>query len=790
MNGSRLSRRRRIGLLSLAAVAIALASLALERSKRRPVPGADLAADGSDAQRVETPLAIVIPAVPSRATFSGAIYADGTALAGATVCGYCASCNLLLADSSPVCTASDSDGRYELERFAAGEYIVSAAADGYAPKAANGGKAIVVAEDDMRTITNLDIELEQGGAPVTGTVLDVTGGPVAGAAVQATSGLTEWSIRPMAHRTITDGEGRFTLSAPAGRITLLASADGYAPGFANRTAPTSGVQVILTPSSSMSGSVITEEGQPVGNITVTARTQTDSMRSATTDQAGRFALSGLSPGVYQVRALGKGWIGDSTATVTLGLADAVRDVTITVNEAVSIRGTLLAEDRSVCAHGRVHIGPGPGDFSIPVLDAASASDGTVSLEGVLPGTYKVSVACGGPDFQPAQPLEVGTTDQSGLVWHARRQLGISGRVVDSRGRPVSKLLFELRSVNTKPVLSRGIAAGADGGFSCNGLAAGEYVLQSPHFVEPVSVQLHAQSVTDVTLVTKAVGYIAVHVVSPSGESLDSLTITATAPDGTVTDFPEEMGNGTYRLGPMPEGSYAVHASDGVNPRVQAGGPAGAIAVRAGETTQVAVTYGGYQGRIAGRVLDDLGAPVENVWVHATPSDHPGGLIAELQRIKVEVEARRRLTDAEGRFEIGGLVDTGVFTVNAEWPLGGAAKVEGVKPGSSVDLVLQSLGRLAGIAVDAKGEPAVHLSVQLSNSKTGQRRNEVIFAADGKWQLDDVTPGPIQIVASDSNRNVAIANCTLSPKQTLRDLRLELRPHMGQSPRSSTTNDNL
>jgi protocatechuate 3,4-dioxygenase beta subunit len=788
MNGSRLSRRRRIGLLSLGAVAIALASLALQRSTRQPLPGSDLVADGADG--AETPLALVIPAPPSRATFSGAIYAHGNALEGATVCGYCAGCNLLLANSSPVCTASDSDGRYELERFAAGEYIVSASADGYAPKAANGGKAIVVAEDNKRTITNLDIELEPGGAPVTGVVLDVTGGPVAGAAVQATSGLTEWNIRPMAHRTITDEEGRFTLSAPAGRITLLASADGYAPGFANRTAPTSGVQVILTPSSSMSGSVVTDEGHPVGNITVTARTQTDSMRSATTDQAGRFALSGLSPGVYQVRALGNGWIGDSTATVTLGLADAVRDVTITVNEAVSVRGTLLAEDSSRCAHGRVLIGPGPGDFSIPVLDAASASDGTVSLEGVLPGTYQVSVACGGPDFQPAQPLEVGTTDQSGLVWHARRQLGISGRVVDNRGRPVSKLLFELRSVNTKPILSRGIAAAADGGFSCNGLAAGEYVLQSPHFVEPVSVQLHAQSVTDLTLVTKAIGYIAVHVVSPRGESLDSLTITATAPDGTVTDFPEEMGNGTYRLGPMPEGSYAVHVSDGVNPRVQAGGPAGATVVRAGEMTQVAVTYGGYQGRIAGRVLDDLGTPVENVWVHATPSDHPGGLIAELQRIKIEVEARRRLTDAEGQFEIGGLAETGVFTVNAEWPLGGAAKVEGVKSGSSVDVILQSLGRLVGIAVDAEGEPAVHLSVQLSNSKTGQRRNEVIFAADGKWQLDDVTPGPIQIVAGDSNRNMAIANWTLSPKQTLRDLRLELRPHTGQSPRTAMANDNL
>ena len=658
MDQDRSSRRRWIAYLLVAALALALAGLALLRMPTTQSVRPGQSADEGGGARAEHVAAVVVPApAPVEAALSGTVYAgSGKPIDGATVCAHCAECNLLFADSPPLCVRSDRDGSYRLQGLTAGEYLVSASAMDYAPKVANEGHPIAFPGQDQRSVTNIDMTLAEGGALVTGVVLDATGGPVAGATVQAITGLVASEGRPTARAVVADEEGRFSLSCLPGHVTLMAVADGYAPGFANRTAPSGGVQVIVTPSSSMSGSVITEQGQPVANIHVTAEAPTDSMREAVSDQAGRFVISGLRHGVFQVRAMGEGWLGDYPATVTLGVADKARDVTIVVHKAVTVRGTLLAEDGSPCDYGRVHIGPRPGDFTMPVLEAPTSLGGAVTLQGVLPGTYQVAVACRGPNFQPAPALQVATTNLSGLVWRAKQELGISGQVLDERGQPVGKFLFQLESVDTSPIVSQGVAAGADGAFSCSGLTPGTYTLQSPHFVEPVSVRLGEQSVTGLKVVAKVLGHIAVRVTTPDGEPLDSLIVSANATDGTLTDLPEEMGNGTYRLGPMTPGSYAVYVSDGVNPRVRAGGPAGATILQGGETVQVQVTYGGYRGRIAGRALDDLGAPLENVWVQAIPKDPDRGLDPELQQFKVVAEARRSLTDAEGRFEIGGLAE--------------------------------------------------------------------------------------------------------------------------------------
>ena len=106
-----------------------------------------------------------------------------------------------------------------------------------------------------------------------------------------------------------------------------------------------------------------------------------------------------------------------------------------------------------------------------------------------------------------------------------------------------------------------------------------------------------------------------------------------------------------------------------------------------------------------------------------------------RQAKVVAEARRSLTDAEGRFELNGLSESGTFVVSAQWPLGGGTRVKDVKAGATVDLVLQALGSLSGTAVDAKGQPVEHLIMQLLNEQTGQQRNDVVFAPGGKWQLE-------------------------------------------------------
>lgn len=775
-------RRRRARVLAyalLCALPFAMLGLSFVKSASRPVRTGARAAEQAVAQGpVHRPMKTV-----RAATISGRVSArDGRPIAAAAVCASCTACNVFLPDATRICTQTDAAGSFALTSVPAGDYLVSASAMGYAPKAGNGGRPVAVRGSDGAGASSVDIALDEGGAAVTGVVMDVTGGPVAGAMVRTISGGEANDAIRITQSTTTDEQGRFALSCPAGHVALHATAEGYAPGIASRTAPASDVEVFVVPSSSIEGLVVAEDGQSVAGLRVLAQAPSVLMREVTSDDSGRFKLSGLRSGVYQLRASGEGWLGDYPATVTLSTADTVRDLVITVRKAASVRGTLLAEDQTPCAGGRVHLGPGRRAYSVPVLEAIAGADGAITFDAVPAGSYEVAISCRGAEPQPAAPLEVGTENRAGLVWRMAPQLSIEGHVVDTHGRPVSKLMVELRTENRTPIMARGATSGPDGAFAFKGLSKGSFSLRSRDLEETVPVELGEWSVTDLRLRAKSMGYLRVRVTTPDGKPVDGLSVSAESSDGQASDLPEELGSGTYRLGPMQPGAYAVYASDGMNPRERAGGASGSYTVQEGATTELELRYGGYQGRISGRVLDDAGAPVENVWVQARPSDTAQDPLAELHQMTVIAEARRSLTDLEGRFEIDRLSESGTFTVTAEWPLGGQAKLEGVKAGATIELTMQQLASLSGTAVDPAGQPIAHLSLQLSNSQTGQQRTEVVFDPAGKWKLDRVTPGAIQLIANDPKGHVAVTTLNVAAKQDMSDVHLRLEPRGAQPPR--------
>jgi hypothetical protein len=305
--------------------------------------------------------------------------------------------------------------------------------------------------------------------------------------------------------------------------------------------------------------------------------------------------------------------------------------------------------------------------------------------------------------------------------------------------------------------------------------AGAYAIDNPELGSPRQVELSRADVTDLTIIADAIGRITVHVVTRRGEPVDGLSVHAVAADGRPCAPPEEMGAGVYTFGTIAAGSYAVRVHDGVNPVVQAGGSSGEVKVVAGQTTALEVEFGGYKGRIRGRVLDDRSAPVANVWVRAKPLSARADIGAAMQESRILEESRRGLSDDEGAFEIDGLAEDGSFVVVAERPLGGQAQLENVKAGATIELRLESLGALSGVAVGPTGEPIENLSLTISNQRSGQQRAEVVYEPQGRWRIEDVTPGPVQITAVDRYRNLAIITQELLPKQRLGGIRLELHP---------------
>ncbi len=137
-------------------------------------------------------------------------------------------------------------------------------------------------------------------ARVTGRVVaDETNEPVPNARVAVTSGALGTPV------VLTDGEGRFALTAATDRSAVVASKTGYA-----RSEPTAAagrpIEIRLRRAAAISGRVVDELGDPVPNAGIFAETvprpasnpQADGI--ITTDDRGEYRLSGLPAGNFAV----------------------------------------------------------------------------------------------------------------------------------------------------------------------------------------------------------------------------------------------------------------------------------------------------------------------------------------------------------------------------------------------------------------------------------------------------------------------------------------------------------
>ncbi|HKU38066.1 MAG TPA: carboxypeptidase-like regulatory domain-containing protein [Polyangiales bacterium] len=707
---------------------------------------------------------------------------DGGSIANAMVCASCAECNVASLDAPPKCSRTDASGEYHIDALGSGDYLISASADGYAPTLA---QAVSIAAEGGPSDHVVDVVLKAGGALVSGVVMDALGGVVPNATVRAVFTEPDRSSGLITLATLSDEQGRFSLAGPRGPLDLMASGEGYAPASAFRTAPCSGVELIMTPSSRIRGEVLSADGaHPVADVVVLAQGPAWSRQQATTDEDGKFEISGLRPGIYTLRASGERWIGDYPRTVELDLVDTVDDVVIFVNRASRVEGTLAVDRQGPCTNGQLRLGAPPGDFSVPTLDAMTSREGKVLFKAVPPGKYNVSAYCGDDESETLQPLVVGQRDLSGITWSLQPRLRIEGRAVDSSRSPVAGLTLFLVSTTRvagipQPVkVNKAFTTAHDGSFRFRGLAAGSYSFEGDPLVEPVKVELsEATSPIRLELVVKAVGQIAVQVSTPQGEPVDGLTVHVEPTETRESPYEvaTPLGGGKYRVGPVGTGMYRVWASDSINPPVRAGGATREVSVFANQTTSVEVVFGGYGGRIAGQVVDSAGAPLENVYVSAVSKalgERPTGALDEQKR---DHESRSRITDSEGRFTLEGLAEDGVFEVTARRPLGGQALVADVKPGSEVKVVLPAVGSLSGLAVNAEGQPVERFWVSVLNGATKEQRSQAFAGHDGIWAIEKLSPGPLRVSAQSDSGSQSTAELTLAPGEQHRDVRLVFAP---------------
>lgn len=712
----------------------------------------------------------VDPATLEAARLTGTVRSrDGDPIAGARVCAQPSSDELGTEDvRAPSCATSDASGRYQLAPLVPARYRPVAGAPRFAPAAWDGAEGM----DDFLELAagerrdGVDFVLTPGGVEVRGVVLDIGGGPVAGATVTSVPGRV-FGVPPlMAPAAESDARGEFSLWLARGGHTLLAAAEGYAGGHDEIHAPGARAEIFLTPESVVAGIVVdADSGEPIARARVVASelSRSGTYRTAFSGDDGRFRITRLAPGRYKPSAHIAGGYGRAREAVLLGLGETAEDIRIEVFPEAMLSGRVLVGEGegTPCPGGSVRL------RSDDDVQGAEIEDGAVEFEALLPGSYEVDVYCDDHLSAAEYPaVEVGSEDVTGLVWRVSAGGAVVGTVSDQAGAPVAGINVRVSARRDSDPRARKpqawVETDADGRYEARGLASGRADVQlhsarHPSLAEPVTVEVPAEGEVTVDLTVPSGGTIAGRVVDDRGQPVADVRVRAASVDSRQGYWDESVRSGEdgrFELEGVEPGKQRVFAVDDAWQALRAPGQrrdaeAGKLVrVEAGKTAQVELVIERRTATIAGRVVDAAGAPVTDAFVDAAREpDGPGASAARARRqVRWNWDRKPAMTDTDGAFSLADLAP-GRYTLRAYRRGGGEALAEGVAAGSTVTLTIPATGRIAGqVRADGGAAPSF-FQIMAADPETGFRRRESFYRTGGAWSLGDLPAGSFDITAS-------------------------------------------
>ncbi len=687
---------------------------------------------------------------------AGRVLAGAAPVAGAHV-------QLSLADTgAPLAEAvSGVDGHFDLGVQLAAAYLATASAPGAA------GKPLRV---DLREpgreppSDRLELVLTPCD-PLSGRVLDGSGGVVAGARVRPAAG--GWP------EVESDERGGYRICLPSGPTTLAFGADGYASLLVELDVDGPRMQdVVLIPESIVEGTVVAgEDGHPLAGALVRVEpnergTEVGAAATAVSDASGHFSVGGIAAGRSRITAVADGRITASPVEIVTEAGQTLAGVVVPADRAGRLTGRVVLDGKPLAgARLRVTVG---SMLQSEEAQAVSQQDGRFTIERVRRGALAVHVE----DHEVVSPrgfqlAEEGDTDVTIEV----RALGaIRGRVL-RRGAPVAGA-----EVSCAP----GRMTGADGRYDCRGLDPGAHRLiaidtrtwgpQAGGLV--VELARGESRAIDLELAFSA--SVCGDVVDQDGAPVAgvevSVVLAAPADEGhgqTGADgrfcARRLLGGGSYRAAVfLPGGRVHPFAAATAFPEV-------AVPGADSQVTGVHLVVERHARAIAGRVVDARGAPVADARVAAWLDRAGGPPPLFLPFVAVPTAT----TDEDGGFRIDGLPGAG-YALLARGRDGGEAMVRGVAAGArGVRITLDASGAIEGRLVGFASPPPViaviadyHLH-PIDAQVTGDRFHlravpagaYVLTAANGRQQDSTtviVRPGQVASVTMSARGAAAIA----------------------------------
>lgn len=541
-----------------------------------------------------------------------------------------------------------ADGRFTLADIDAGDYVVSASAPDHAPSV---GTHVHL---DPGGASQVTLTLAPGANAVTGTVSDVSGGPIAGAVVRFVPIHGVLGVRAAdGFAALTGDDGTFSLGVPDGLYRAAVTHPDYV-SQRRRVELRGGARQVdfaLAPGGAVEGRVVrAADGTPVPFATVAYVRETVTTipgvgaisgagrRGATAaDADGRFRIGGLESGALRLTARGGGGATSGDTVVRLAIGEQVSGVELVVDSARTVRGRAVDVATNQPASG-VHVIARNADSSVPAT-AATGADGTFVIEGLAPGGY--SLETDSDTYLPAglpTRVTVGGSDIDDAVVKLRRGYFVSGRVEPATVADVGLRLDAEHGLG-RGVFSLGSARTGDGGrFRLGPLAAGQHVLEATAAdgrTGSATVDVKNADVADVVISLQDGASLVGRVVDQHGKPVADATVSLrtkpkdgnrvtmivngtdvgakqspTHEDGSFEILGLEAGD--YELSVKDDALNALPWSDGsTKPRP--------LKLVEGQRKEMTLKVQGRDGVIRGVALDPDGKPLPDAWISATPA---------------------------------------------------------------------------------------------------------------------------------------------------------------------------
>lgn len=541
-------------------------------------------------------------------------------------------------------TISTSDGRFDLDGLMPGRYTVSATAPG---RAGVGGERVVVGLGE--TVGELRIEAERV-ASVMAEVVTEEGEPCRrGQAALTARGSGARYVFPIE----SDGTVGFWALEDAGIYDPVVMCethiplDAYPPVVADGE-PIEGLRWVVVRGGTITGHV--ERADPLDDTVWVRAAGLDADRAANVPLArdGSFALEGLSPGRYVVRAAGLHHPPSQPIEVVLPADGSVDGVDIELGAGATIRGTIRDERGAavvgarVDAHGRARVHYAP---------AYTAHDGSYAITGLPAGRYRLAASRSG-DERPVPSSSVTVALEDETIVDLRlppHDATIRGVVVDEDRSPVPDafvLAWPKGSDASTDMLHRPVITEVDGTFELDGLAAVPHTVQAHRPGGGTVTETPVEPGSDVRLSIPPMGSFSGSVRRVDGRIPAWVTLEARRKGDARRRIEFLEDERTWSIPELPPGTYTLTATS----MEGAATIEGLVLEPGGHIDDLELELGA-RVRVIGRVVDlETGEPIPDMAIVVSSRSEPA---PSIERWPSMPGIQR--TGADGSFEVRDVV---------------------------------------------------------------------------------------------------------------------------------------